>query len=643
VTQPKVHVLRTLFKSLREYKKPSLLAPAFVAVEGILEIVIPTLMASLIDEGISGKNMPTVWRYGIILLCCAAVSLFFGFLAGKFAAIGSSGFAKNLRHDLFDKVQGFSFTNIDHFSTGSIITRLTTDVTNLQNAYQMIIRMGMRAPVMAIVAWIFSFRISHSISFVFLGAIPVLGVGLCVLAAMVHPIFERVFHTYDELNNVVDENLQGIRVVKSFNREAHEDTKFSRISTRIYKDFVKAEKVMSFNMPLMQLCMYVSLIVIAWLGAQQIVASGNSAANGLTTGDLTALVTYSMQILMSMMMLSMIFIMVIISRASADRICQVLIEQSTVTNDAAPITTVADGSIDFDHVSFRYSDTSEKAVLSDIDLHITSGQTVGIVGGTGSSKSSLVQLIPRLYDVTSGALKVGGVNVRDYDLVTLRDQVAVVLQKNLLFSGTIKENLRWGNPDATDEELVHACELAQADSFIRELPKGYDTYIEQGGTNVSGGQRQRLCIARALLKSPQILILDDSTSAVDTKTDQLIRGAFHSEIPDTTKIIIAQRVASVEDADTILVMDEGRIIDQGSHDELLKTSDEYREIYESQTQNGQQKDGSAAGINTSASVAAATALAESTVSATASPATVPPAAAPSTTAPSATASQKEAE
>lgn len=584
---PKPHILRTLFKSLREYKKPSLLAPLFVAIEGVLEIVIPTLMATLIDEGISGKNMPTVWRYGIILLCCAAVSLFFGFLAGKFAAIGSAGFAKNLRHDLFDQVQSFSFTNIDHFSTGSIITRLTTDVTNLQNAYQMIIRMGMRAPVMAIVAWIFSYRINPSISLVFLATIPVLGVALIILAALVHPVFERVFHTYDELNNVVDENLQGIRVVKSFNREAHEDSKFARVSTRIFKDFVKAEKVMSFNMPLMQLCMYVSMIVIAWLGAQQIVASGNNAANGLTTGDLTALVTYAMQILMSMMMLSMIFIMVIISRASANRISQVMVEKSTVTNDDAPITTVPNGSIYFDDVYFRYSDTSEKAVLSNINLHIPSGKTVGIVGGTGSSKSSLVQLIPRLYDVSSGTLEVGGIDVRNYDLVTLRDQVAMVLQKNILFSGTIKENLRWGNPDATDEQLIYACELAQADGFIREFPKGYDTYIEQGGTNVSGGQRQRLCIARALLKNPKILILDDSTSAVDTKTDQLIRGSFHSEIPDTTKIIIAQRVASVEDADTILVMNEGRIIAQGPHDELLTTCEEYREIYESQTQQGQ--------------------------------------------------------
>lgn len=580
----KVHVISTLLKSLREFKKESILAPLCVAVESILEIVIPTVMALLIDEGISGKSMPTIWRFGIVLLCSAAVSLLFGFLAGKFAAVSSSGFARNLRHDLFDKVQSFSFTNIDHFSTGSIITRLTTDVTNLQNAYQMIIRMGMRAPIMAVVAWIFAFRINHSISFIFLGAIPILGVGLCVLAILVHPIFERVFHTYDELNNVVDENLQAVRVVKSFNREKFEDSKFSHISLRIYKDFVKAEKIMSFNAPLMQFCMYVSMIMIAWLGSQQIVASGNNAALGLTTGDLTALVTYAMQILMSMMMLSMIFTMVIISRASANRICEVLTEESTVTNNDAPVTTVKDGSIDFNDVTFRYSNSSEKPVLADIDLHIKPGQTIGIVGGTGSSKSSLVQLIPRLYDVSKGSLKVGGVNVRDYDLVTLRDQVAMVLQKNILFSGTIKENLRWGNPNATDEELIEAAKQAQADGFINEFPKGYDTYIEQGGTNVSGGQRQRLCIARALLKKPKILILDDSTSAVDTKTDQLIRNAFRNSIPDTTKIIIAQRVASVQDSDSIIVMDEGRIIAQGTHDELLESCDEYREIYESQTQ-----------------------------------------------------------
>ena len=587
-SQPKQkrHLVRTLGKSLREYRKPSILTPIFVVVEGVLEILIPTVMASLIDEGITGKSMPAIVKFGLILLACSLCSLAAGFLAGKFAAIAGAGFAKNLRHDEFEKVQGFSFTNIDKFSTGSIITRLTTDVTNLQNAYSMIIRLGVRAPIMMIVAWIFSFRISPSISLVFLACIPVLAFGLCGLAVYVHPVFERVFHTYDKLNNVVDENLQGIRVVKSYTRESHEIAKFGRISQRIYKDFSKADRVMSFNNPLMMVCVYVSMILIAWMGAKQIVASGNNAALGLlTTGDLTALVTYAMQILMAMMMLSMVFVMCIISQASAERICQVLNEESTVTNPANPIKEVADGSIEFDNVDFRYSDNSEKPVLDNINLKIRSGMTVGIVGGTGSAKSSLVQLVPRLYDVTSGSLKVGGVDVRDYDMEVLRDQVAMVLQKNVLFSGTIADNLRWGNPNATDEEIRRACQLAQADGFIQEFPDKYDTYIEQGGTNVSGGQRQRLCIARALLKKPKILILDDSTSAVDTKTDKLIREAFHNEIPDTTKIIIAQRIASVQESDMILVMEEGRITASGTHEELLRTCDEYRSIYESQTKN----------------------------------------------------------
>ena len=579
------HIIRTLAGSMRQYKKESLLAPLFVIIESVLEIVIPTIMASLIDEGITGGNMSAITRFGLILLLCSMVSLACGFLAGKFAAIAAAGFAKNLRRDQFEQVQRFSFTNIDRFSTGSIITRLTTDVTNLQMAYGMMIRMGVRAPIMVVVAWFFSFRISPSISLVFLACVPILAIGLCGLAVLVHPVFERVFHTYDELNNVVDENLQGVRVVKSYNRESFEISKFGRISQRIFKDFIKAERIMSFNSPIMMFCIYGSMILISWLGANQIVASGNNAALGLTTGDLTALVTYAMQILMAMMMLSMIFVMVIISQASAERISQVLQEKSTVSDPEHPVTSVADGSIVFDHVTFRYSDSSEKPVLDDIDLTIRSGMTVGIVGGTGSAKSSLVQLVPRLYDVTSGSLKVGGVDVRDYDLELLRDQVAMVLQKNVLFSGTITENLRWGNPNATDEEIRHACRLAQADGFIQEFPDKYDTYIEQGGTNVSGGQRQRLCIARALLKKPKILILDDSTSAVDTKTDRLIRAAFHNEIPDTTKIIIAQRVASVQESDMILVMDNGRIMARGTHEELLATCDEYRSIYESQTRN----------------------------------------------------------
>ena len=585
-SQPKQkrHLVRTLGKSLREYRKPSILTPIFVVVEGVLEILIPTVMASLIDEGITGKSMPAIVKFGLILLACSLCSLAAGFLAGKFAAIAGAGFAKNLRHDEFEKVQGFSFTNIDKFSTGSIITRLTTDVTNLQNAYSMIIRLGVRAPIMMIVAWIFSFRISPSISLVFLACIPVLAFGLCGLAVYVHPVFERVFHTYDKLNNVVDENLQGIRVVKSYTRESHEIAKFGRISQRIYKDFSKADRVMSFNNPLMMVCVYVSMILIAWMGSKQIVASGNNAALGLTTGDLTALVTYAMQILMAMMMLSMVFVMCIISQASAERICQVLNEESTVTNPANPIKEVADGSIEFDNVDFRYSDNSEKPVLDNINLKIRSGMTVGIVGGTGSAKSSLVQLVPRLYDVTDGSLKVGGVDVRDYDMEVLRDQVAMVLQKNVLFSGTILDNLRWGDENASEEECIRVAKLACADEFIERFPDKYNTWIEQGGSNVSGGQKQRLTIARALLRKPKVLILDDSTSAVDTATDAKIRKAFREEIPGTTKIIIAQRISSVQDADRILVLDNGKIDGLGTHEELLKTNAIYQEVYNSQTQ-----------------------------------------------------------
>ncbi|MCX8644218.1 ABC transporter ATP-binding protein [Bifidobacterium sp. B4081] len=584
------HTIRTILRSLREYRKASFLAPAFVFLESVLEIVIPTIMASLIDQGVSGRSMPAIFKFGLILLACSAVSLFSGFMSGRYAAIASSGLAKNVRSDLFAKVQSFSFTNIDRFSTGSIITRLTTDVTNLQNAYQMVIRVGVRAPIMVIVAWLFSYRISRPISLVFLIAIPILGFGLIGLSLLVHPIFERVFHTYDHLNNVVDENLQGIRVVKSYNREDYEERKFNGISLAIYRAFCKAERIMSLNPALLNFCIYASLLVISWMGASQIVASGNNAALGLTTGDLTALVTYAIQIMMAMNMVSMIVVMVVISQASAERICQVLNEVSTVHDPAKPVMKVADGSISFQDVTFRYSERSERPVLSHINLDVPSGSTLGIVGGTGSSKSSLVQLIPRLYDVTEGSLQVGGVDVRQYDLTVLRDQVAMVLQKNVLFTGTIAENLRWGNPQATDEELVRACTLAQADGFVREFPDGYRTYLDEGGTNLSGGQRQRLCIARALLKKPDILILDDSTSAVDTKTDQLIRHAFSQEIPDTTKIIISQRLASVEDADMIVVLEEGRILDKGTHQELLRACQEYRSIYESQTRNQSEED-----------------------------------------------------
>ncbi len=579
-------MIKKLLASVREFKKDTLLTPVYVIFESIMEIVIPTLMAYLIDYGITKRNMSFVALMGLALVGSAVVSLASGYLAGRSAAVASAGFARNLRRDIFYNVQKFSFSNIDKFSTGSIITRLTTDVTNVQNAYQMLIRLAVRAPMMIIFALIFSFRIDAHLSFIFVGAIPVLFTGLLLIMFHVHPIFVRVFHTYDRLNNVVQENLSGIRVVKSYIREDFEEKKFAGISQSIYDDFVRAEKRLAFNMPLMQFCLYASMILLSWFGAKEIIASQNNPVIGLSTGGLTSLITYAMQILMSLMMLSMVFVMMLISRASAERIVEVLDEKSDLDNPADPVETVADGSVIFDHVSFSYARKADKPVLDGINLRIGSGQTVGILGGTGSSKSSLVQLIPRLYDVVSGRVLVGGVDVRQYDLEALREQVAMVLQKNVLFTGTIKDNLRWGNAHATDEELAEACRLAQADDFIREFPDGYDTFIEEGGTNVSGGQKQRLCIARALLKKPKILILDDSTSAVDTKTDSLIRQALRQSIPHTTKIIIAQRVSSVQDADQIIVLDDGGVNAVGTHEQLLQSCDIYREVYESQNRGG---------------------------------------------------------
>lgn len=570
-------MIRKLMQSIREYKLSSLLSPLFVVLEVVMEVVIPILMAKLIDDGIDGDGgMDAILHIGGILLVCCVASLLFGALAGHFAAHASAGFAKNLRHDMFYRVQTYSFSNIDKFSAASIVTRLTTDVTNVQNAYQMLVRIALRAPSMLIFAMVMAFRMSVRLSLIYLAAIPVLGIGLYFIMTRVHPIFKRVFKTYDKLNNVTQENLHGIRVVKSFVREEYEKEKFSRISENIYQDFSKAEKRLAFNMPLMQFCMYACMILVCWFGARMIVSST------LTTGELMSLMTYATQILGSLMMLSMVFVMITMSRASAERIVEILDEESDITSPANAKTTVPSGSVDFNHVSFSYSKRKDKCCLTDIDLHIPAGMTVGILGGTGSAKSSLVQLIPRLYDATEGSVRVGGIDVREYDVEALREEVAMVLQKNVLFSGTIKENLRWGNPDATDEEMARVCRLAHADEFIRTFPDGYDTYIEQGGSNVSGGQKQRLCIARALLKKPKILILDDSTSAVDTHTDACIRQALRDEIPDTTKFIIAQRVTSLMDADLILVLDEGKIHGMGTHEELLRTDAIYQEIYTSQ-------------------------------------------------------------
>ena len=576
-------MIKTLAKSIREYKWAALLSPLCMVGEVYMETKIPRVLSQIVDLGVTPGDMRTVVLKGLVLVLFSIMSLCFGVASAYFASSAGTGFAKNLRHDMFYRVQTFDFANIDKFSTASIITRITSDVATLQMCFQMMIRMAIRCPMMLILAATNAFSISPKLCLVYCIALPVLGCGLFILINLVKNIFERAFKTFDRLNNVTQENLHGIRVVKSFVREEKETQKFTDVSTDIYNDFSKAERLMAINNPLMQLTVYTCIIAISFLGARMVVASGNNAANGLTTGELTAMFTYTGQILSSLMMLSMVFIMLTMSRAPMKRACEIMQEEPELHNPAESVMEVKDGSIDFCDVSFRYSKNAKRRALGDIDVHIASGMTVGILGGTGAGKSTLVQLIPRLYDVSAGELKVGGVNVKDYDIQTLRNAVSMVLQKNELFSGTIKDNLRWGNPDATDEEMIHACKLACAHEFIETFPDGYDTYIEQGGKNVSGGQKQRLCIARALLKKPKILILDDSTSAVDTRTDAMIRKAFAEEIPGTTKLIIAQRVASVQESDLILVMDGGHIVAVGQHDDLLQTSHIYREVYESQT------------------------------------------------------------
>lgn len=576
-------MIKKLLRSVREYKTASLLTPIFVTLEVIMEVLIPFFMSRIIDMGLEQNNLSYTVRLGVILIIAAIASLCFGALSGKYAATASAGFAKNLRHDMFHHVQDFSFSNIDKFSPASLVTRLTTDVTNVQNAYQMVIRVLIRGPLMLVFALIMAMGINMKLSMIFFFAIPFLGIGLFLIAIKAHPYFERVFRTYDVLNNTVQENLSAIRVVKAYVREDFEDKKFYKISDKVYHQFRAAEKIVAFNAPLMQFSMYTAILLISWMAAKMIVGST------MTTGQLMSMIVYATQILSSLMMLSMVFVMIIMAESSANRIVEVLDEESDLKNPAHPLNSVSDGSIDFDNVSFSYVNDPDKSALKDINIHIHSGETIGIIGGTGSAKTTLVQMIPRLYDTTTGQVRVGGKDVRDYDIESLRDQVSVVLQKNVLFSGTIKENLRWGNPNASDEELVAACQLAQADEFVRSFPDGYDTYIEQGGTNVSGGQKQRLCIARALLKKPKILILDDSTSAVDTKTDALIRKAFREEIPDTTKIIIAQRISSIEDADRVIVLDDGRIDAFDTPQQLLKTNKIYQEVYQSQVKGAKEE------------------------------------------------------
>lgn len=580
-------MLKTLAACVRQAKLPAILTPVFVVLESVLEVMLPGVMAKLIDNGITVGNMDEVVRYGALLMIITLGAVLCGVIAGYTASRASSYFAENVRHDLYYNVQRFSFANIDRFSTASLVTRLTTDVNNVQQAFQMITRITFRAPAMLIFAFIFAFGTNASLATIFVAVIPFLAIVLFAIVKAAFPKFERVFKTYDKLNGVVEENLRGIRVVKSFVREEHEKSKFGKISESIYRDFTKAEKTVALNAPAMQIAVYTCMLLISWLGAHSIIAGGNVEGMGLTTGELMSLFTYAMQILMSLMMISMIFVMLTLSKASADRIVEVLNEKSTITDGEKNITEVKDGSIEFRNVCFKYFDSAERNALDNISIKINSGETVGIIGGTGSSKSTFVQMIPRLYDVTEGEVLVGGTDVRDYNLEALRNSVAMVLQKNVLFSGTIKENLRWGDENATDEQIEHVCKLACADEFIQTFPDKYDTYIEQGGSNVSGGQKQRLCIARALLKKPKILILDDSTSAVDTKTDAMIRRAFREEIPNTTKIIIAQRVSSVCDADKIIVLDNGRIADAGSHDELYARCDIYREVYDSQTRGGE--------------------------------------------------------
>lgn len=579
-------MVRKLLRSVREYKSPAFKTALFAALEVIMEIIVPFLMASIIDEGIYGGNMDALVKLGLFMILAVMMGLVFGLAAGAFSANASTGLAKNLRRDLFFHIQGFSFSNIDKFTSAGLVTRLTTDVTNVQLAFQMTIRVAVRAPLMLIFSLVMSFSISAKLSLIFLAMIPVLGGGLAYLALKSHPIFEEVFDLYDDLNGVVQENLNGIRVVKSFVREDHERSKFQKVSQRLFEKFCRAESLLTLNSPLMQCVVYLCMILVFWFGARLIVLSGGTE---LTTGELTSLITYAMQILTSLMVLSMVLIIMTIAQSSGERIVEVLDEQSDLQSPEHPVQIIQDGSIRFEHVSFQYHADDQTPCLEDINLEIPSGITVGIIGGTGTGKSSLVQLIPRLYDATSGRVLVGGEDVRSYDLDVLHNNVAMVLQKNTLFSGTIKENLRWGDENATDEEIIHACKLAQADEFIQSFPDGYDTYIEQGGTNVSGGQKQRLCIARALLKHPKILILDDSTSAVDTKTDSLIRKAFLEEIPDTTKIIIAQRISSIEDADLIVVMGGNSIEATGTHSELLKNCSIYQEVYYSQQKGGEEQ------------------------------------------------------